>query len=78
MSVSDTVAPVKSSPSAMSRPGKETSQELQMLSSVTINCQLTKIVMNPCSQLSVLQSVSQMSQVSMIAPLGCSLIEVYR
>ena len=33
---------------------KETSQELRMLSSVTINCQVTKIVMNPGSQLSVL------------------------
>ena len=32
----------------------ETSQELRMLSSVTINCQVTKIVMNPGSQLSVL------------------------
>ena len=40
-----------------------------MLSSVTINCQVTKIVINPGSQLSVLQSVSQMSQVPMIAPL---------
>ena len=34
-----------------------------MLSSVTINCQVTKIVMNSGSQLSEL---SQMSQVSMI------------
>ena len=33
---------------------KETSQELRMLSSVTINCQITKIVMNPGSQLSEL------------------------
>ena len=33
---------------------KETSQELQMLSSVTINCQVTKIVINPGSQLSEL------------------------
>ena len=32
----------------------KTSQELRMLSSVTINCQVTKIVMNPGSQLSVL------------------------
>ena len=31
-----------------------TSPDLQMLSSVTINCQVTKIVMNPGSQLSVL------------------------
>ena len=42
----------------------ETSQELQMLSSVTINCQETKIVINPGSLLSELLSVSQMSQVS--------------
>ena len=47
----------------------QTSQELRMLSSATINCQVTKIVINPGSQLSVLQSVSQMSQVPMIAPL---------
>ena len=33
---------------------KKTSQELRMLSSVTINCQETKIVMNSGSQLSVL------------------------
>ena len=32
----------------------KTSQELRMLSSVTINCQVTKIVMNSGSQLSVL------------------------
>ena len=32
----------------------QTSQELRMLSSVTINCQVTKIVINPGSQLSVL------------------------
>ena len=32
----------------------QTSQELRMLSSVTINCQVTKIVMKPGSQLSVL------------------------
>ena len=32
----------------------QTSQELRMLSSVTINCQVTKIVMNSGSQLSVL------------------------
>ena len=32
----------------------QTSQELRMLSSVTINCQVTKIVMEPGSQLSVL------------------------
>ena len=34
--------------------GEETSQELRMLSSVTINCQITKIVMNSGSQLSEL------------------------
>ena len=43
-----------------------------MLSSVTINCQVTKIVMNSGSQLSELYSVSQMSQVSRIALRGCS------
>ena len=41
----------------------KTSQELRMLSSVTINCQVTKIFMNSGSQLSELLSVSQMSQV---------------
>ena len=40
------------------------SQELRMLSSVTLNCQVTMIVMNSGSQSSELQSVSQMSQVS--------------
>ena len=45
----------------------QTSQELRMLSSVTINCQVTKIVMNSGSQLSELSvSVSQMSLVSRI------------
>ena len=33
---------------------KKTSQELRMLSSVTINCQITKIVMKSGSQLSEL------------------------
>ena len=33
--------------------GQQTSQELRMLSSVTINCQVTKIVINQSSQLSV-------------------------
>ena len=33
---------------------KKTSQELRMLSSVTINCQVTKIVVNLGSQLSAL------------------------
>merc|ERR1712037_1033339 len=41
----------------------KTSQELRMLSSVTINCQITKIVMNSGSQLPELQTVSQMSKV---------------
>ena len=35
-----------------------------MLSSVTPNCQVTKIVMNPGSQFSELLSVSQLSQVT--------------
>ena len=43
---------------------EKTSQELRMLSSVTIDCQITKIVMIPGSQLSVLLSVAQMSQVT--------------
>ena len=34
--------------------GEKTSQELRMLSSVTINCEVTKIVMNSGSQLSEL------------------------
>ena len=38
---------------------KETSQELRMLSSVTIDCQITKIAMDSGSQLSELLSVSQ-------------------
>ena len=46
----------------------KTSQELRMLSSVTINCQVTNIVMNSGSQLSELYPMSQMSQVSMTAP----------
>ena len=44
----------------------KTSQELRMLSTVTLNCQVTKIVLNSGSQLSELQSVSQMSQVCRI------------
>ena len=52
----------------------ETSQELRMLSSVTINCQITKIVMISGSQLSVLLSVSQMSQVSGLSLLLLSII----
>ena len=35
-------------------PSLKTSQELRMLSSVTINCQVTKIFMKPGFQLSVL------------------------
>ena len=35
-------------------PSDKTSQELRMLSSVTINCQVPKIVMNSGSQLSEL------------------------
>ena len=42
----------------------QTSQELRMLSSVTLNCQATKIAMNACSQMSEFWLVSQMSQVS--------------
>ena len=45
---------------------EKTSQELQMLSTDTLNFQVTKIVMNSCSQLSELQSVSQLSQVCRI------------
>ena len=52
----------------------KTSQELRMLSSVTINCQITKIVMISGSQLSVLLSVSQMSQVSGLSLLLLSII----
>ena len=37
-----------------------------MLSSVTLNCQATKIVMNSVYQLSELKSVSQMSQVKIV------------
>ena len=47
---------------------EETSQELRMLSSVTSDCQITKIVMDPGSQLSELLSMSQRSQVSGVAP----------
>ena len=43
---------------------QQTLQELRMLSSVTLNCQATKIVVNSGSQLSELELVSQMSQVS--------------
>ena len=56
-----------------------TSQELRMLSSVTINCQITKIVKNLGSQLESVSQMShsdQMSWVSRIAPQGCSQKEV--
>ena len=53
---------------------KKTSQELRMLSSVTINCQITMIVMISGSQLSELLSVSQMSQVSGLSLLLLSII----
>ena len=46
----------------------KTSQELRMLSSVTIDCQITKTVMDSGSQFSELLSVSQRSQVSGIVP----------
>ena len=44
----------------------QTLQELRMLSTVTLNFQVTKIVMNSGSQLSELELVSQLSQVSKI------------
>ena len=50
-------------------------QELRMLSSVTLKCQATKIVTASGSQLSELQSVSQLSQVFKIAPLFSSAIK---
>ena len=43
----------------------KTSQELQMLSSVTINCQLTKIVINP--GVSIVSIVINVANVPMIA-----------
>ena len=51
----------------------KTSQELRMLSSVTLNCRVTKIIMNSGSQLSV--SVSHLSPVSVIA-IGIVLVAV--
>ena len=45
------------------RPWKETLQELQMLSSVTLNCQVTKIVMNSDFQSSELELMCQTPQV---------------
>ena len=47
-------SPKKSKGNVIEKVIKKTSQELRMLSSVTINCKETKIVMNPGSQLSVL------------------------
>ena len=44
----------------------KTLQELQMLSTVHLDCQLTKIVMKSGSQLKELLSVSQLSQVTWI------------
>ena len=46
---------------------EETSPELQMLSIVTIDCQMTNIVRDSGSQLSELLSVSQMSQVPVLS-----------
>ena len=43
-----------------------------MLSSVTLNCQVTKNVMNSGSQLSEMQSMSQMTKVTRIALWRCS------
>ena len=45
---------------------RKTSQELRMLSSVTIDCQITKIVMDSGSQLSKLLSVSQRLQLGLL------------
>ena len=45
----------------------KTSQELRRLSSVTLNCQVTKIVKKSSSQLSAMLSVSQMLQVTRIS-----------
>ena len=39
---------------AATKARNKTSQELRILSSVTINCQVTKIVINPGSQFSIL------------------------
>ena len=52
----------------------KTSQELRMLSSVTLKCQATKIVMNSGFQLSKLLLVSQMSQVSWVVFVTVSVI----
>ena len=48
----------------------KTSQELRMLSSVTINCQVTKIVMNSGSQL------SEMSTMSLLVIVGIELFQL--
>ena len=47
--------------------GLKTSQELRILSSVKIDCQITKIVMDSGFHLSELLSVSQMSQVPVLS-----------
>ena len=56
----------------------KTLQELWMLSSVTLNCQATKIVMDSVCQLSELKSVSQMSQVSRIVFAIVKLVKIVK
>ena len=56
----------------------KTSQELRMLSSVTINCQVSKIVIDPGFQYCNQFLKYHYSLVPMIAPFGCSLMEVHR
>ena len=54
-------------------------KKMRMLSSVILNCQITKIVKNLGSQLESVSQMShsdQMSRVSRIAPQGCSQKEV--
>ena len=51
----------------------ETSQELRMLSSVTINCQVTKIVIKPGSQLTIVSTVISVTNVT--SPHDCSIRE---
>ena len=53
----------------------KTSQELRMLSSVTLNCHVTKIVMDSVSQLSELSQMSQLTRivfVVMVRSCSCS------
>ena len=52
----------------------KTSQELRMLSSVTINCQATNNVMNPGSQLSVLFN-NNIIVANVTSPYDCSIRE---